>query len=251
MNYNAQLRGQQKVGHVVGCLVSKFKKRELKYSVSGIKLFRKCTCSNFLPRDLSIPNSLLWFWDTLRLTLDLCTWMQRAVQALRNSNLQKQCGSCGIFQILLLLMIGGLMYLSFTHSNQSAAMHVKNVRKQFQGRIGTETLSQFWNNRQAPKFKGSGILRNSSIDVSEPNADMYYVWLFQKKTASLAYSVPNRSHLGVVGLLSCFRLTRTVNCGGNANLKFQGLLCTPGRVIGVMHLVMTNCSQSAEQGSMA
>lgn len=101
--------------------------------------------------------------------------MQRAVQALRNSNLKKQCGSFGIFQILLLLMIGGLMYLAFTHSNQSTSSHVRKVRQQFQGKIGTETLSQLWNNRQAPKVKGLGILSNDSISdaVSEPNADSF------------------------------------------------------------------------------
>lgn len=76
------------------------------------------------------------------------TRLRRFVQAIRNSNVKKQCGSCGIGQLLLLLLITGLMYLAVTHSKHSAASHGKKVGKRFEG---TETLSQLWNRKGAPK----------------------------------------------------------------------------------------------------
>jgi hypothetical protein len=82
---------------------------------------------------------------------------------------KRQCGSCGVGQILLLLLIAGLMVLASTHSNH---VHVKKVRKKFGDKIGTEALSQIWKKRQAPKFKSSEALSNSD-SVSELNANMH------------------------------------------------------------------------------
>jgi len=103
-----------------------------------------------------------------QVTLGLFTSMQRVVQAVRNSNVRKQCGSCGVGQILLLLLIAGLMILAWTHPNHPAANHVKKVRKNIEGKIGTEALSQLWNKRKPPKVKSPGVQLNndSSINVS-------------------------------------------------------------------------------------
>ena len=41
--------------------------------------------------------------------------------------------------------------MAFTHSNQSAAGQVKkSLRKDWNGTIGTEVLSNLWNKRNAP-----------------------------------------------------------------------------------------------------
>lgn len=95
--------------------------------------------------------------------------MQRVVQAIRNSNVKRECGSCGVGQILLLLLIAGLMVLALTHSSH---VHVKKVRKKFEGKIGTETFSQIWKKRQAPKSSGTPS-NSTSIAVSEIKANMY------------------------------------------------------------------------------
>lgn len=73
------------------------------------------------------------------------------MQAIRTGTARKQLKSCGVGQLLALLLIGGLLYLAFTHSNQSAAGQVKkSLRKKFDGTIGTEVLSNLWNKRNAP-----------------------------------------------------------------------------------------------------
>jgi len=77
--------------------------------------------------------------------------LRRVVQAIRTGTARKQLKSCGVGQLLALLLIGGLLYLAFTHSNQSAAGQVKkSLRKKFDGTIGTEVLSNLWNKRNAP-----------------------------------------------------------------------------------------------------
>lgn len=91
------------------------------------------------------------------------------MQAIRNSNVKKQCGSCGIGQLLLLLLITGLMYLAVTHSKHSAASHGKKVGKRFEG---TETLSQLWNRKGAPKVSSPGkVAHGGGISVSGFNVD--------------------------------------------------------------------------------
>ncbi|XP_024387299.1 mannosyl-oligosaccharide 1,2-alpha-mannosidase MNS3 [Physcomitrium patens] len=96
------------------------------------------------------------------------TRLRRFVQAIRNSNVKKQCGSCGIGQLLLLLLITGLMYLAVTHSKHSAASHGKKVGKRFEG---TETLSQLWNRKGAPKVSSPGkVAHGGGISTTEDTA---------------------------------------------------------------------------------
>lgn len=112
--------------------------------------------------------------------------LRRVVQTVRNSNVRRQCGSCGIGQILLLLLIGGLMILAWTHPNHPAANHVKKVRKNIvEGKIGTETLSQLWKNRLPPKLKTPGVQLNndSSINTTEDSA----VWEKRQSKVSGAF----------------------------------------------------------------
>ncbi|KAG0624964.1 hypothetical protein M758_2G017100 [Ceratodon purpureus] len=107
--------------------------------------------------------------------------LKRVLQGIRNSDVKKQCGSCGVGQILLLLLIAGLMVLALTHSNH---VHVKKVRKKLGGKIGAETLTQIWNKRQAPKFKSTEALGNPNSSTA---ADDSALWRKRQSEVSGAF----------------------------------------------------------------
>jgi hypothetical protein len=93
---------------------------------------------------------------------------QKVTRAIQTSKLPRSCVSCGIGQLLVLLLLAGFVYLGCSRSSQipaSANLISKRVREKYDGVIGTEALPLLLNKRNnvnPPEL----INGKASLDVS-------------------------------------------------------------------------------------
>lgn len=97
--------------------------------------------------------------------------LRKVTRAIKTSKLPRSCASCGIGQLLVLLLLAGFVYLGCSRSSQipaSAKLISKRVREKYDGVIGTEALPVLFNKRNnvnPPKLNNGKASSDVSMSV--------------------------------------------------------------------------------------